>query len=282
MVFHKEYSLANDTLVHRSVANDMKDQQDDAVLVKQDMYRHLVVAARYFAERARAVEERTDHDAHRFTAGGAASVRHRSYVMGAILSAAAYLEASINELYLELHNSRGLERARLPRRVLSGLGRFWTDIKRADVLRRYQVVLMVADAERFDERRAPFLDADTLMKLREALVHCRPERAESRRRVRTLEQRLRDRMPASPFAAADSLWFPDQCLSAACAEWAVHTVDEFSDAFCKRMALPARGLARSEGPPRQRTQSQTVPVRRDSSITRDETLPNDIPSGNGR
>ncbi|HEV8364981.1 MAG TPA: hypothetical protein VGQ52_15815, partial [Gemmatimonadaceae bacterium] len=33
------------------------------------------------------------------------------------------------------------------------------------------------------------------------------------------------------------------CLGAACAEWAVQAADEFTEDFCKRMALPARGLA---------------------------------------
>jgi hypothetical protein len=213
----------------------------EAARLKHSFYRHLIGAARFFAQRARAFEDRAMQQAQLGAAGDL--VRHRSYVSGAVLSAAAFLEASVNELYLELHALKAGERTRLPRRVLAVLGRFWSDIERAPVLHRYQVVLMVADAERFDERRAPFQDADSLMKLRDALVHFRPERPESRRRLRTLEQRLRNRFDPNPLAAADGGWFPDLCLSAACAEWAVQSADGFTEDFCKRMALPARGLA---------------------------------------
>ncbi|MGH7695849.1 MAG: hypothetical protein ACRENH_12750, partial [Gemmatimonadaceae bacterium] len=216
----------------------------EAARLKHSFYRHLIGSARFFAQRARAVEDRAlqDHGKQGASAAGVL-VRHRSYVSGAILSAAAFLEASINELYLELHGLKSGEGTRLPRRVLAVLGRFWSDIERAPVLHRYQVVLMVADAERFDERRAPFQDADSLMKLRDALVHFRPEGPETRRRLRTLEQRLRNRFEPSPLAPADSDWFPDQCLSAGSAEWAVQSADEFTGEFCTRMALPARGLA---------------------------------------
>lgn len=216
----------------------------ESARLKHSFYRHLVGSARFFAQRARSFEDRAMRgEGVLLRDAGVDLVRHRSYVTGAILSAAAFLEASINELYLELHGLRSNERTRLPRRVLAVLGRFWSDIERAPVLHRYQVVLMVADAERFDERRAPFQDADSLMKLRDALVHFRPERPESRRRLRTLEQRLHNRFERNPLAASDSAWFPDLCLSAACAEWAVQAAADFTEDFCTRMSLPARGLA---------------------------------------
>ncbi|MGQ0642632.1 MAG: hypothetical protein ACT4P6_17965 [Gemmatimonadaceae bacterium] len=214
---------------------------------KHGIYRDLIAAARFFAERARGVEESALQGAGQGDrAPGSAAVRHRAYVTGSILSSVAFLDASINELYLELHGARTRERTRLPRRVAAVLGRFWSHVENAPVLQRYQVVLAVADAERFDERRTPFQDADSLMKLRDALVHCRPERPESRRRVRALEQRLHARFSENPLASADSPWFPDICLSTACAEWTVHTVDAFSDEFCRRMSLPPRGLERKD------------------------------------
>jgi hypothetical protein len=230
--------VADDGLIHMPVTRSA-DSEPGAT--RTSLHRQLILGARFFAERARDCEERAlkaPPDLPR----APAYVRHRSYVTGCILSAAAFLETSINELYLELHGSRSGERAPLPRRVLSVLTRFWPNIERAPVLHRYQTVLMVADAERFDERRAPFLEADTLLKLRDALIQCRPERSEARRRIRTLEQRLRTRVEQNPLADADSDWFPDLCLSAACADWAYRAADSFSAEFCRRMSLPARGL----------------------------------------
>lgn len=264
-------------LIEVPVEPEVENEAAEAARIKQSFYRHLIGAARYFSERAREFEE---------AAAGKEplpieSVRHRSYVTGAILSAAGFLEASINELYLELH-ARSERRSRLPRRVLAVLGRFWSDIERAPVLHRYQTVLMVADAERFDERRAPFLDADSLMKLRDALVHFRPERPESRRRQRTLEQRLQNRFEPNPLAPDDTSWFPERCLSAGCAEWAVRAADEFSDAFCTRMSLPARGLAWCDAAIRQPRAPSSRPIDLTRSATLpDHPMPNEVPPGDG-
>ena len=218
----------------------------DAARGTGGLYRDLILASRFFAEQA----EECEQNARRAwnTSGSPAAtfgVRHRSYVTGAIFSAVGFLEASINELYIEFH-TRSSEQSPLPRRVLAVLERFWSHVEHAPLLHRYQVLLTVADAERFDERRAPFLDSDSLVKLRDALVHCGPERPESRRRARTLEQRLHDVVPTNPLAPADAPWFPDICLSAGCAEWAVRTADAFSQEFCRRLSLPVRGLERSE------------------------------------
>lgn len=246
--------MAQNTAVDLQPEEESVGPAVEAARLKHTFYRHLIGSARFFAQRARAIE-RAVQEKQRAAVTAGDLVRHRSYVTGAILSAAAFLEASINELYLELHSVRAREKTRLPRRVLEVLGRFWSDIERAPVLHRYQVVLMVADAERFDERRAPFHDADSLMKLRDALVHFRPERPESRRRLRTLEQRLRNRFESNPLVPTGSSWFPDQCLSAGSAEWAVQAADDFTEDFCTRMSLPSRGLAWCEvstRPPRAR------------------------------
>ena len=279
--------MTDAVLVEVPVGPEVESDVAEAARIKQSFYRHLIGAARFFSEGARQFENGVARKAPVTDD----SVRHRSYVTGAILSAAGFLEASINELYLELH-ARSEKRTRLPKRVLAVLGRFWSDIERAPVLHRYQTVLMVADAERFDERRAPFQDADSLMKLRDALVHFRPERPESRRRQRTLEQRLQNRFEPNPIAPADSPWFPDRCLSAGCAEWAVQAADEFSNAFCTRMSLPARGLAWCDVNSRQARPPSARPIElaRSAALNddlvpalNDDLVPNEVPPpGDGR
>jgi hypothetical protein len=218
----------------------------DAPVGERGFYRDLLVAARFFVQRATEAEESALRASDRGRIVTAPGVRHRSYVTGAILSAAAFLEASINELYLELHGPRAPERSRLPRGMSSVLGRVWSHADHEPVLQRYQIVLTVADAERFDERRDPFIDADSLIKLRDALLYTRPDRADRRRRLRVLEQRLKTKFDGNQLAAADAYWFPDQCLSSSCAAWAVQAAEIFSQEFCRRMALPSRGLQRIE------------------------------------
>lgn len=167
--------------------------------------------------------------------------------MAAVLSATAFLEASINDLYREMKQARGNGSRPLNRRAVSLIPKFWPDIERTPILHRYQVALLLADAERFNENRSPFREADGLLRLRDALVHHKTEFDDRRARVQRLEHWLRTAFEPNALAPGGDVWFPDLCLGAGCAEWAVRTAEAFSDEFCTRMSIPARGMAPREG-----------------------------------
>ncbi len=80
--------------------------------------------------------------------------RYRAFVTASILTAAAFLEASINELYVELQNLTQAGHPRLPQRELALLRRVWPGVLGSPVLQKYQVALSVADADSFDEEQA--------------------------------------------------------------------------------------------------------------------------------
>lgn len=205
--------------------------------VAASLYRHHLFAARHMAELACELEKEN--------AGSIADAdvirRHRAYIIGAILSASAFLEASINELYLEVqdHLVNGKPGGR--QRVLAVPAHFWSEVARPPVLHKYQLALVVADAEPFDEGRAPFRDADGLIALRDALVHGRLEWRDAHGRRQNLERRLRAKFPQNPLASEADPEFPDRMLGAGCAMWAVKVAEKFSNEFCHRMAIPSRG-----------------------------------------
>ncbi len=204
--------------------------------VAASLYRNHLYAARHLADLAceleKAVEGTPDAEVLR---------QHRAYVSGAILSAAAFLEASINELYLEVQDL-GLNGGRGGRRrVLAVPAHFWSDAARPPVLHKYQLVLVVADAEPFDESRPPFRDADGLIALRDALVHGRPDWRDQHGRRQNLERRLRAKFAHNQLSSPADPEFPDRLLGAGCATWTVRVAERFSDEFCHRMAIPARG-----------------------------------------
>lgn len=212
------------------------------------LYRQHLLAARQFADQARVLEQRGP--------GRISTVgfdRHRSYVTAAILASVAFLEASINELYAEMEELNESEGSGPSNRMLARLPQVWPTIERLPILHRYQLALVLADAERFDEARPPYVDVESLIRLREALVQHLPERDIERRR---LERRLSQRFPPSALARKPGPWFPHQCLGAGCADWAVRTADRFSDLFCQRMSIPARGFGWRNG------RRQARPVRR--------------------
>lgn len=232
-------SLSGDALV------DLPPEPGDSgpEQVPASLYRHHLYAARHLADLACEIEKEhagtTDPDIIR---------KHRTYVIGSVLAAAAFLESSINELYLEVQDHIANGNPENQRRVLAVPAHFWSAVARPPILHKYQLALVVADAEPFDEARSPFRDVDGLVALRDALVHGRQEWRDSHGRRQNLERRIRGKFPHSALAREDDPEFPDRLLGAGCATWAVRIAEKFSNEFCQRMAIPARGVS-----PRERT-----------------------------
>lgn len=211
--------------------------------VPATLYRHHLYAARHMADLACEIEKENVG-----TADAEVIRRHRAYVIAAILSAAAFLEASINELYLEVQDHLANGNPANRRRVLAVPAHFWSEVARPPILHKYQLALVVADAEPFDEGRSPFREVDGLVALRDALVHGRHEWRDSHGRRQNLERRLRAKFPHNALAKEGDPEFPDQLLGAGCAMWAVRVAEKFSNEFCHRMAIPTRGAPRDRTP----------------------------------
>jgi hypothetical protein len=212
-------------------------------LAAASLYRNHWYAARHLADLACAIESEAEDkpDAELLR-------RHRAYVIGTILTTTAFLEASINELYLEVQDRSLNGGPGGQRRVLAVPAHFWSEAARPPILHKYQLALVVADAEPFDESRPTFRDADGLIALRDALVHGRPDWRDRHGRRQNLERRLRTKFAHNRLASPADPEFPDRLLGAGCASWTVRVAERFSDEFCQRMAIPARGA----GPGRER------------------------------
>jgi len=191
-------------------------------------------AAEHFAASARTIED----------SGPSANQedlnRHRAYATAAVLSAVAFLESSINEFYHEAQNRDTNSLSPLKEKVLALLDQFWPELERSSVLHKYQVALLIADTQRFDQGGQPYQDADSLIKLRDALVHYKPEWDDEQGRHHSLQERLQHKFQENRLVPAGSLWFPHLCLGAGCANWAVSAAGRFSDEFCSRLGIPPR------------------------------------------
>lgn len=236
-------SLEPEPSVAADVETGIETNVESPAQVAASLFRHHLYAARHLSDLACQLEQE-----HAGTTADPEIVRrHRAYVIGSVLTATAFLEASINELYLEVQDH--LNGAGGRRRVLAVPAHFWSSVARPPILHKYQLALVVADAEPFDEGRSPFREADGLVALRDALVHGRPEWRDQHGRRQNLERRLRAKFKRNALAGVDGSEFPDQLLGAGCASWAVKVAERFSDEFCRRMAIPARGLGPREATP---------------------------------
>lgn len=184
---------------------------------------HLILA-HDFAKAARAFEE-----PRREKLTTPEKWQHRGDVTAAVMSATAYLEDLISELYVNMRN--------LPRPKLVKKLRASSKPEGSAVLNKYQLALSVSDGDPFDPTISPFFDAESLFRLRDALVNYLNFRPVGRR---GLHSRLDGKYPLNPYAIEHARWFPDRCLGAGCAKWAVSTAEVFGDDFRRRMGIPAR------------------------------------------
>jgi hypothetical protein len=208
---------------------------------KHSFVRQHLDTARYFAMRSQELEERIKSVADRGDDGKVVTLmsNHRSYVTGAVVAAVAGLESYINELYLDArdNNLTGLL-GNMTTTQLALLALWWEEIDRRPLLFKFRHALLLTSGVRFQAGEQPYQDADSLVALRNALVHYRPEWDSDLKVHAALQDRLRARFPMNPLVDETSLWFPHQCLGSGCARWAADASEGFLADFCSRMGIP--------------------------------------------
>ena len=192
-------------------------------------------AAKHFATQAARIETRC------VGLDRPAPVSHRAYITGAVISAVAGLESSINELYLEAVDRnvkalKGLTEAQ----VLALSGHWRKNNRDANTLGKYQRALRMCKVAQFRPKAQPFTDALDLVKLRNALIHYAPEWDDETKEHAHLKTRLNNKFPLNRLTKQASLWFPHRCLGSGCARWAWETAFALLNEFCSRLGLPSR------------------------------------------
>lgn len=167
----------------------------------------------------------------------------RSNALAAVLLAAASLESSVNEFYQQALDSDKNALKSLSPTQMKLLGELWPEIEKLSPLRKYQVALVATGYKPMDKGQELYRSADGLMRLRNALVHFRPEWDDDLKDHRSLEQRLSQLFPVSALAdraKGRMVWFPHKCLGAGCAEWAVESTVRFSQEFVNTLGIRER------------------------------------------
>lgn len=201
---------------------------------KHNFSKQHLAGAKVFAAEAKSIETTTPPPDENVR------VKHRAYVTTAILSAVAFLEASINEMYLSAAAKDSTALPSFDVNTFKIFDEFWEEVKWYPILRKYQIALLLVRKERFDCGKSPFQEAESLVKLRDSLVHYKPEWDDEAGQHQKLESRLKAKFNLNPFAADGNLWFPHRCLGAGCADWSVKVASSFSDDFCDRLGIPKR------------------------------------------
>jgi len=153
---------------------------------------------------------------------------HRAYVVGAIMTSVASVEARINEFYLDATDN--LLGSVLDSGQQALLAELWKplDEKRVPMLQKYQIALAAIKRSKLDTSRGPYQDVNLLVGLRNMLVHFKPEWDIDQKEHRKIEKNLQGRFKLNPFWPQDDcIFFPFKCLSHGCASWAVRSSLDF-------------------------------------------------------
>ncbi|MEO6561796.1 MAG: hypothetical protein ABIN99_01950 [Nitrosospira sp.] len=162
-----------------------------------------------------------------------------SYCVALITTAVSYMECRINEFWLGVLND-GIDSQGLTAHQKKQFKEMATrvDWKWENILDKYQLALKILGLPVFDKGRHPFQAADSLVLLRNEVVHNVPwgiELLEGKRisKQSKLEARLQRLIGKCPYEGL-KIYFPENCLHQDCAEWASTTSQEFVDKFLLR------------------------------------------------
>jgi hypothetical protein len=113
-------------------------------------------------------------------------IEHRAHVLGAITMSVGFIEAMVNELFLDAMDSHGATGdgyiAPLPQRARELMRGWWSqcDDPRESLLDKCQLLLLFAARPKLDTSAQPYQDVQLLVKLRNTIVHFKPRDGGSR------------------------------------------------------------------------------------------------------
>lgn len=173
---------------------------------------------------------------------------HRARVMTSIIASAAFLEASINELYADCVQGISKEGpvAGMTSDQRKAVSSVWNKKHQrrtsGSVLSRYQDLVEAIGKEKMEENESsPLFMAKLVLDLRNALLHYFPEFAnheEIAHRERALVEGLKGLFQEHPlYEGQGNPDFPAKLLSYGCARWGVISTIDFYHAFHDHIGL---------------------------------------------
>jgi hypothetical protein len=160
--------------------------------------------------------------------------------MVAVMSSVAFLEALVNEAYLDAADPL-LRKAGLLEGIsddaVTAMADRWNakpSVERQKILAKFKIALGCAGAA-MDLGREPAHSVKLLVDLRDTLTHYKPQWQGDE--TEALFAELRKRLPVNDRVAECNPWFPHQALSADLAEWAWKTTLTLAQEWWRGMGL---------------------------------------------
>ena len=168
---------------------------------------------------------------------------HRAYVISAVTSSAAALEAMINEVFADASESEGSCVAALPADTRSKLATLWAvpRTSRYAIIDKFDVAHLLITGNGLDHSHHRWRNATWVVRLRNDFVHFEPSWKEHGPRpeeeAEKVERALKGMFPENRLTGAANPFFPDKLLGHGCAAWSVTSALQFADHFWQSIGL---------------------------------------------
>jgi hypothetical protein len=154
-------------------------------------------------------------------------------VSATVMLSTASMESNINEYFSDIRASFP-ELSESLRECAFGL------IEKKSILEKYQYALTFKGKSKIPTGEQPYQDANALIRLRNALVHFKPEWHDEQDEHKKLEKQLIGKFAINAFIGENGVFFPQQCISYGCTQWAVRSALRFMEKFSDLSGLPFR------------------------------------------
>lgn len=168
---------------------------------------------------------------------------HRAYVISAVTSSAAALEAMINEALADAAETEGSSISGLSDDARSRLATLWRvpGTSRHTILDKFDVAHLLITGKGLDHSHHRWRNATWVVRLRNDFVHFEPSWQEHGLRpvkeTEKMERALKGVFPENQLAGSANPFFPDKLLGHGCAAWSVSSALEFADHFWQSVGL---------------------------------------------
>ncbi len=164
-------------------------------------------------------------------------------VYASIFLVVSFLEATINEFFIEVVDDEKKEYCRIQitnKEVLINLWKKGIPRRaRYSILEKFEIAIDISNGIKFNHSQYPYSDIKGLIKLRNALIHYEPKwqiTSKDLRQVSDLENHLRGKFNLNPhFDEKSEPFFPNLVLSADCALWAIKSATDIILEFYKNI-----------------------------------------------
>jgi len=152
---------------------------------------------------------------------------------GALFTAVAALESYANELFID-------HPVNFPGLKVEVMAKLWELYEQKPTLEKFEFALLLKGATPFDRGGSPYQDASTIIRLRNGLIHFKPEWFSAQDEHAKLSKLLAYRATPCPFFPASEPLFPRGWTSHATVKWIIRSTLEFLLEFERRAGVTPR------------------------------------------